>query len=57
MDQNLAQRRKGLEDKVPDIKKTLSIVEFLQERRVSESSALTAELHLLTRVGRAGRQR
>ena len=35
MDQNLAQRRRSLEDKIPDIKKTLSMVEFLQERRVS----------------------
>ncbi|KAI0727497.1 Prefoldin subunit 3 [Fomitopsis betulina] len=39
MDQNLAQRRKGLEDKVPDIKKTLSIVEFLQERREGKDKA------------------
>ncbi|KAJ6573815.1 Prefoldin subunit 3, partial [Mycena vulgaris] len=34
MDNNLAQRRAGLEDKIPDIKKTLMMVEFLQERRV-----------------------
>ncbi|KAH9856241.1 Prefoldin subunit 3 [Lenzites betulinus] len=33
MDQNLTQRRRSLEDKIPDIKKTLSMVEFLQERR------------------------
>ncbi|KAI0790147.1 Prefoldin subunit 3 [Irpex lacteus] len=33
MDQSLAQRRRGLEDKIPDIKKTLSMIEFLQERR------------------------
>lgn len=34
MDNNLAQRRAGLEDKIPDIKKTLMMVEFLHERRV-----------------------
>jgi hypothetical protein len=34
MDSNLAQRRAGLEDKIPDIKKTLMMVEFLQDRRV-----------------------
>ncbi|KAJ8583358.1 Prefoldin subunit 3 [Rhizopogon salebrosus TDB-379] len=33
MDANLTQRRKGLEDKIPDIRKTLNMVEFLQERR------------------------
>ncbi|KAI0334195.1 Prefoldin subunit 3 [Cubamyces sp. BRFM 1775] len=33
MDHNLTQRRRGLEDKIPDIKKTLAMVEFLQERR------------------------
>ncbi|KAI0339524.1 Prefoldin subunit 3, partial [Trametopsis cervina] len=33
MDQNLAQRRRGLEEKIPDIKKTLSMIEFLHERR------------------------
>ena len=36
MDANLTQRRKSLEDKIPDIKKTLHMVEFLQERRVSK---------------------
>lgn len=35
MDANLTQRRKGLEDKIPDIRKTLHMVEFLQEQRVS----------------------
>ena len=44
MDQNLAQRRRGLEEKIPDIKKTLAMVEFLQDRRVS-----TLPLHL-TRI-------
>jgi len=33
MDTNLAQRRAGLEEKIPDIRKTLNMVEFLQERR------------------------
>ncbi|KAG1830012.1 Prefoldin subunit 3 [Suillus variegatus] len=33
MDANLTQRRKGLEDKIPDIRKTLHMVEFLQEQR------------------------
>lgn len=36
MDANMTQRRRGLEDKIPDIKKTLNMVEYLQERRVSE---------------------
>ena len=35
MEHNLSQRRRGLEDKIPDIKKTLGMIEFLQERRVS----------------------
>lgn len=34
MDANLNQRRLGLEQKIPDIRKTLSMVEYLQERRV-----------------------
>lgn len=40
MDHNLTQRRRGLEDKIPDIKKTLGMIEFLQERRVSLRHAL-----------------
>lgn len=35
MDNNLTQRRQGLEEKIPDIKKTLNMVEYLHERRVS----------------------
>ena len=35
MDGNLGQRKQSLEDKIPDIQKTLDMVEFLQERRVS----------------------
>jgi hypothetical protein len=36
MDSNLAQRRRGLEEKIPDIKKTLNMVEFLRDRRVRD---------------------
>ena len=46
MDHNLAQRRRGLEDKIPDIKKTLAMVEFLQERRVSECAQLPPRFQL-----------
>jgi hypothetical protein len=35
MDSSLTQRRASLEEKIPDIKKTLDMVEYLQERRVS----------------------
>jgi hypothetical protein len=38
MDANLTQRRQGLEEKIPDIKKTLTMVEYLRERRVSVAS-------------------
>ena len=40
MDHNLAQRRRGLEEKIPDIRKTLSMIEFLQARRVSRACAV-----------------
>jgi len=33
MESNLTQRRRGLEEKIPDIKKTLSMVEFLRDRQ------------------------
>jgi hypothetical protein len=33
MELNLNQRRKGLEVKIPDIKKTLDIVDYLLERK------------------------
>lgn len=33
MDGSLTQRRASLEDKIPDIKKTLEMVEFLRDRR------------------------
>jgi len=39
MDANLTQRRRGLEEKIPDIKKTLHMVEYLQERREGKSKA------------------
>ncbi|KAA1466874.1 prefoldin subunit [Dentipellis sp. KUC8613] len=38
MDSNLTQRRRGLEEKIPDIKKTLSMVEFLRDRREGKSA-------------------
>ena len=43
MDANLTQRRNGLEEKIPDIRKTLNMVEFLNERRVSKFVYLIAE--------------
>ncbi|KAH0834130.1 major facilitator superfamily domain-containing protein [Lanmaoa asiatica] len=39
MDANLTQRRRSLEDKIPDIKKTLHMVEFLQEIREGKQKA------------------
>jgi len=33
MDSNLNQRRHGLEEKIPDIRKTLGMVEYLRDRR------------------------
>ncbi|KAF8507694.1 prefoldin subunit [Hysterangium stoloniferum] len=33
MELNLSQRRKALDEKIPDIKKTLTMVQFLQDRR------------------------
>ncbi|KAI0053503.1 prefoldin subunit [Auriscalpium vulgare] len=39
MDSNLTQRRRGLEDKIPDIKKTLRMVEYLQGRREGKKTA------------------
>ena len=34
MESNLGQRRKGLEEKIPDIRKTLEMTTFLKERKV-----------------------
>jgi len=39
MDSNLTQRRQSLEDKIPDIRKTLTMIEYLQEQRVSFSAS------------------
>ncbi|KAI0321146.1 Prefoldin subunit-domain-containing protein [Amylostereum chailletii] len=39
MESNLTQRRQGLEDKIPDIKKTLSMVEYLRDRREGKKAA------------------
>ncbi|KAI0753332.1 Prefoldin subunit 3 [Daedaleopsis nitida] len=44
MDQNLTQRRQTLEEKIPEIKKTLSMVEFLQERRDGKSASTEGDL-------------
>jgi hypothetical protein len=41
MDRNLTQRRASLEEKIPDIKKTLDMVELLKDRRVRVSPSLT----------------
>ncbi|KAF9007137.1 Prefoldin subunit-domain-containing protein [Cyathus striatus] len=39
MDGNLSQRRASLEDKIPDIKKTLDMVVYLKERRDGKSKS------------------
>ncbi|KAH9064411.1 prefoldin subunit [Lactarius vividus] len=39
MDSNLTQRRRGLEEKIPEIKKTLSMVEFLRDRREGKKAS------------------
>ncbi|KAI5993326.1 Prefoldin subunit 3 [Pisolithus albus] len=39
MDGSLTQRRKSLEDKIPDIRKTLQMVEFLKQRRDGKQKA------------------
>ncbi|KAF8591800.1 Prefoldin, subunit 3 [Ramaria rubella] len=39
MELNLSQRRKALDEKIPDIKKTLGMVRFLQKRREGKSKA------------------
>ncbi|KAF8055240.1 Prefoldin subunit 3 [Lyophyllum atratum] len=43
MDGNLTQRRQSLEEKIPDIKKTLDMVEFLHERREGKGKAAEGE--------------
>ncbi|KAK6977444.1 Prefoldin subunit 3, partial [Favolaschia claudopus] len=44
MESNLTQRRAGLEDKIPDIRKTLMMVEYLHERREGKSKATEDDL-------------
>ncbi|KAJ3567260.1 hypothetical protein NP233_g6475 [Leucocoprinus birnbaumii] len=39
MDGTLTQRRSSLEEKIPDIRKTLDMVEFLRDRREGKSSS------------------
>ncbi|EGN92631.1 hypothetical protein SERLA73DRAFT_190812 [Serpula lacrymans var. lacrymans S7.3] len=39
MESNLTQRRSSLDEKIPDIKKTLSMVQFLRDRREGKSKA------------------
>ncbi|KAF8731580.1 hypothetical protein AX14_004652 [Amanita brunnescens Koide BX004] len=39
MDSNLTQRRQSLEEKIPDIKKTLDMVEYLKERKAGKSAS------------------
>ncbi|CAK5279801.1 unnamed protein product [Mycena citricolor] len=43
MDGNLTQRKAGLEEKIPDIKKTLLMVKYLHERREGKSKATDDE--------------
>ncbi|THH15867.1 hypothetical protein EW146_g4685 [Bondarzewia mesenterica] len=38
MDSNLSQRRRSLEEKIPDIKKTLTMVQYLRDRREGKSA-------------------
>ncbi|KAG6889210.1 hypothetical protein C0995_002670 [Termitomyces sp. Mi166 len=44
MDSNLTQRRQSLEEKIPDIRKTLDMVEYLQERREGKQKASEDDL-------------
>lgn len=46
MELNTAQRRRGLEDKIPDIRKTLQMVNFLKQKKDDpESIETTFELN------------
>lgn len=56
MDSNLAQRRQSLEEKIPDIKKTLDMVEYLHERRVS-MCLIGLVVQILNDVDRKARER
>lgn len=53
MDASLTQRRQSLEDKIPDIKKTLHMVEFLQEKRVCATAMFDRHAHELSLGGQA----
>ena len=55
MEATLTQRRTSLEEKIPDIRKTLSMVEFLKERRVSD--ALFHKFFLLIRHSSSSKAR
>lgn len=44
MEVNLQQKRKGLEVKIPDIKKTLDVVRFLEERRCKALGTETTKI-------------
>ncbi|KAH8986587.1 Prefoldin subunit 3 [Lactarius akahatsu] len=44
MDSNLTQRRRGLEEKIPEIKKTLSMVEFLRDRREGKKASTEGDV-------------
>ncbi|KAF8227614.1 prefoldin subunit [Tricholoma matsutake] len=43
MDGNLTQRRRSLEEKIPDIKKTLDMVVYLHERREGKRKSIDAD--------------
>lgn len=46
MELNTAQRRSGLEDKIPDIRKTLQMVQFLRnQKEATETIETTFELN------------
>jgi len=46
MEVNLQQRRKGLEVKIPDIQQTLTVVQFLQNRRLESKGEKVEEEEL-----------
>jgi hypothetical protein len=46
MEVNLQQRRKGLEVKIPDIQQTLTVVQFLQNRRLKAKGEKVEEEEL-----------
>ncbi|KAF8630085.1 hypothetical protein AX17_005483 [Amanita inopinata Kibby_2008] len=46
MEGSLTQRRQSLEEKIPDIKKTLDMVEYIQQRREGKHAALENDENL-----------